>query len=99
MRVESFQNISWTRSFISRPADPVQNTLMVVCQICKRNFSIKTKGTLEILYHHRIEKHLRRDQSWRYEHLKSGDPITVKIKRRVRGRDGKLLNKLQLADE
>ena len=32
---------------------------------------------MEILRHHRTEKHLRRDQRWRYEHLKSTDPITL----------------------
>ena len=72
---------------------------MVWCHICKRNFSIKTKGTLEILRHHRSEKHLRRDHRWRYEHLKTVDPITGKVQHRVRGRDGKLLNKVKLANE
>ena len=99
MREEFFRKIGWARSFISGPADPVHNPLMVWCHICKRNFSIKTKGTLEILRHHRSEKHLRRDQRWRYEHLKTVDPISGKIQHRVRGRDGKLLDKLKLADE
>ena len=72
---------------------------MVWCHTCKRNFSIKTKETLEILRNHRSEKHLRRDQRWRYEHLKTVDPIIGKVQHRVRGRDGKLLNKLKLADE
>ena len=80
MREEFFRKIGWTRSFISGPADPLHNPLMVWCHICKRNFSINTKGTLEILRHHRSEKHLRRDQRWRYEHLKTVDPITGKIR-------------------
>ena len=99
MREEFFRKISCTRSFISGFADPVHNPLMVWCHICKRNFSIKTKGTLEILRHHRGEKHLRRDQRWRYEHLKAADPITGKVQHRVSGRDGKLLNKLKPADK
>ena len=62
MREEFFEKTGWTRSFIYGPADPLRNPLMVWCHICKRSFSIKTKGTMEILRHHRTEKHLRRDQ-------------------------------------
>ena len=72
---------------------------MVWCHICKKNISIKTKGTLEILRHHRTEKHLRRDQKWRYEHLKSVHPVTGKVQHRVRGRNEKILSKIELAKE
>ena len=100
MREEFFAKIGWTRSFISGPADPIHNPCMVWCHICKKNFSIGTKETREILRHHRTEKHLRRDQRWRYEnHLKSTDPITLKTQHRVRGRNGKILTKLELAKE
>ena len=54
---------------------------------------------MEILRRHRTEKHLRRDQRWRYEHLKSTDPITLKTQHRVRGRNGKILSKIELAKE
>ena len=54
---------------------------------------------MEILRHHRTEKHLRKDQRWRYEHLKSTYPITLKTQHRVRGRNGKILTKLELAKE
>ena len=70
---------------------------MVLCHICKKNFSIRSKWTLEILRHHGTEKHIRRDQIWRYEHLKSTDPITLKTQHRVRGRNGKILSKIELA--
>ena len=99
MREEFFAKIGWTRSFISGPADPVHNPHMVWCHVCKKNFSIKTKGPFEILRHHRSERHLRRDQRWRYEHLRSVDPVTGKIQHRVRGRNGKLLTKIELAKE
>ena len=99
MREEFFSKIAWTRSFISGPADPLHNPHMVWCHMCKKNFSIKTKGTVEILRHHRTEKHLRRDQRWRYEHLKTVDDVTGKVHHRVRGRDGKILNKSDLAQE
>ena len=99
MREEFFSKIAWTRSFISGPADPLHNPYMVWCHMCKKNFSIKTKGTVEILRHHRTEKHLRRDQRWRFEHLKTVDDVSGKVHHRVRGRDGKLLNKSDLAQE
>ena len=99
MREEFFAKIGWTRSFISGPADPVHNPHMVWCHVCKKNFSIKTKGPFEILRHHRSERHLRRDQRWRNEHLRSVDPVTGKIQHRVRGRNGKLLTKIELAKE
>ena len=60
---------------------------------------MKTKRVVEILRHHRTEKHLRRDQRWRYEHLRSVDPVTGKIQHRVRGRNGKILSKDELVQE
>ena len=99
MREEFFSKIGWTRSFISGPADPLHNPLMVWCHICKKNFSIKSKGPYEILRHHRTARHLRRDQRWRYEHLRSVDPVTGKTQHRVRGGNGKLLTKVELARE
>ena len=99
MREEFFSKIAWTRSFISGPADPLHNPYMVWCHMCKKNFSIKTKGTVEILRHHRTKKHLRRDQRWRFEHLKTIDDVSGKVQHRVRGRDGKILNKSDLAQE
>ena len=54
---------------------------------------------MEILRHHRTERHLRRDQRWRYEHLKSTDPVTLKTQHRVRGKNGKILTRLELAKE
>ena len=87
MREELFKKIGWTKSFISAPADPIHKPLIVLCHICKRNFSIKTKATVKIRRHHRTEKHPKRDQRWRYEHLKSVDPVTDKVQHRVRVRD------------
>ena len=99
MKEEFFSKIGWTRSFISGPADPLHNPYMVWCHICKKNLSVKTKGTLEILRHHRTEKHLRKDQRWRYEHLKSVHPVSGKVQHRVRGRNGKILSEIELAKE
>ena len=99
MKEEFFSKLGWTRSFITGPADPLHNPYMVWCHICKKNISVKTEGTLEILRHHRTENHFRRDQRWRYEHLKSVDPVTGKVQHRVRGRNGKILTKIELAKE
>ena len=99
MREEFFAKIGWTRSSISGPADPLHNPYMVWCHMCKKNISIRSKGTMEIFRHHGTEMHLRRDQRWRYEHLRSVDPVTNKLQHRVRGRNGKLLTKIELARE
>ena len=93
------QKIGRTRSFISGPADPFHNPHMVWCHMCTKNFFVKTKGTVEILRHHRTEKHLRRDQQWRYEHLKSVNTVTGKVQHMVRGRNGKILSKIEQAQE
>ena len=90
MKEEFFAKIGWARFFISGPAEPLHNPHMVWCHMCKKNISIRTKGTVEILRHHRTQKNLRRDQRWRYEHIKSVNSITGKTHYRVRGRDGKL---------
>ena len=42
---------------------------------------------------------MRKDQRWRYEYLKSVDPVTKKVQHRVRGRDVRILNRLELAKE
>ena len=99
MKEEFFPKIGWTRSYISGPVDPLHNPHMVLCHICKKIISVKTKGTLEILRNHRPEKHLRKDQRWRYEHLKSVPAVTGKVQHRVRGRNGKVLSKIELAKE
>ena len=54
---------------------------------------------MEILRHQGTEKHLRKDQKWRYEHRKTTDPVTNKVHHRVRGREGKLLSMIELAKE
>ena len=39
--------------------------------------------------------HLRKDQHWRYEYLKSVDLVTKRVQHRVRGRDGRMLIELE----
>ena len=58
-----------------------------------------SKGPREIERHFKTERHLRRDQRWRYENLKTVDPISGDEIHQVRGRDTKLLTKFQLAKE
>ena len=37
MQEEFFAKTEWTRSFISGPADPLNNPYMVWCHMCKKN--------------------------------------------------------------
>ena len=88
--------MEWTRRFVSGPVDPMWNKYKFYCQICKANISIYGKGAREILRHHSTEKHLRKDQRWRYEYLYRVDSITRSKIHQVRGKDGKLLTPYQL---
>ena len=99
MKEAYFQGMEWTRTFVSGPMDPRWNPYKFYCQICKANISIYGKGAREILRHHSTEKHLRKDQRWRYEYLYSVDPVTRVKVHQVRGKDGKLLTPYQLEFE
>ena len=101
MKEAHFEGMEWTRTFVSGPVDPnlKWNRYKFYCQICKANISIYAKGAREILRHHSSEKHLRKDQRWRYEYLYKVDPITKARIPQVRGKDGKLLTPYQLALE
>ena len=70
------------------------------------NFTAKLDGKLiygrglkEILRHHATERHLRKDQRWRYEHSVIEDPVTHVVRHYVRGKDMKLLTPLELEVE
>ena len=75
MRDEFFVKIGWTRSFISGPTDSLHNPYMVWCHICKKNFSVRSKGSAEILRHHKTQKHLCKGQRWRYEYLRKSTQL------------------------
>ena len=96
MKEEYFDSMPWTRVFVSGPLDPKWNPNKIYCQICKCNVSIKAKGPKEILRHYAAERHLRKDQRWRYEYLPIEDPITKKLRHQVRGKDRKILSHYQL---
>ena len=96
MKEAFFKGMEWTKTFVSRPVDPQWNPYKFYCQLCKANISIYGKGAREILRHHSTEKHLRKDQRWRFEHLSKVDPITRRTTHQVRGKDGKLLTPYQL---
>ena len=99
MKEAYFKGMEWTRTFISGPVDPKWNKYKFYCQICKANLSIYSKGAREILRHHSTEKHLPKDQRWRYEYLYKVDPVTKARYPQVRGKDGKFLSPYQLALE
>ena len=96
MKGAYFRGMEWTRMFVSGPVDPRWNPYKFYCQNGKANISIYGKGAREILRHHSSEKHLRKDQRWRYEHLYKVDPVTKTKVHQVRGRNGKLLSPYQL---
>ena len=76
--------------------DPKWNRYKFYCQICKGNVSIYGRGVKEILHHYATERHLRKDQRWRYEYMGIKDPVTKTIRHQVRGRDGKILSPYDL---
>ena len=91
--------MAWTRTFVSGPMDPQWNPYKFYCQICKGNISIYGRGAKEILRHHSTERHLRKDQRWRYEHLTVEDPVTKVIHHHVRDSKGLILSPKDLRRE
>ena len=99
MKETYFKGVEWTRTFVSGPVDPKWNRYKFYCQICRANISIYGKGAREFLWHHSSEKHLRKDQRWRYEYLYKIDPVTKARIPQVRCKDGNLLSPFQLSLE
>ena len=99
MKEAYFKGIQWTRTFVTGPLDPEYNKHKFYCQICKTNVSISSKGAREIVRHFQCEAHFRKDQRWRYEHLKKKDGVTGRIVHEVRGKKGQLLTPLELERE
>ena len=99
MRDDYFKRMRWARIFISGPTNPLKNKYRVFCHICKKNLSMYSKGPREIERHFKTERHLRRDERWRYEYLRTVDPVTGEDIHQVRGRDTKVLTKFELAKE
>ena len=91
-----FRKIEWTRTFVSGPMDPLTNPHCFYCQICRRNVSIYGKGAAEVKRHYSSREHFRKDQKWRYVHLKRVDAVTGNVNHFVRDRKGNLLGKFDL---
>ena len=49
--------------------------------------------------HFQAESHFRKDQRWRYEHLKKKDKATDLVTNEVRGKNGQILTPLELERE
>ena len=99
MREAYSRGIKWTRTFVTRSLDPEHNWLQFYCQIWKANISIFSKGAREIVRHYQSESHLRKDQHWRFEHLRSVEKVTGQIRHEVRGKDGRVLTALEMEKE
>ena len=96
MKEAYFKGMERTKTFVSGPVDPRSNPYKFYCQICKGNVSIYGRGAPEILRHHATERHLRKDQRWRLEHLATEDPVTKTVTHHIRGRDGRRLTPFEL---
>ena len=94
-----FRKIEWARVFVSGPMNPLENPHCFYCQICCRNVSIYGKGAAEVKRHFSSREHFRRDQKWRYVHLRKTDPITGNVSHFVRDKRGNLLGHLELEQE
>ena len=99
MKEAYLNGIKWTRTFVTGPLDPEHNRHKFYCQICKTNVSIFSKEAREIIRHYQTESHLRKDQRWRFEHLRIADKIIGQLKHEVRGKDGHVLTALELEKE
>ena len=93
MKEAYFKGIQWTRTFVTGPLDPEHNKHKFLCQICKTNVSIFSKGAREIV------RLFRKDQRWRFEHLKKKDEVTGRIVHEVRGKKCQLLTPLDFERE
>ena len=58
-----------------------------------------SRGLGEIRRHFKRERHFRKDQRWRYEHLTTVHPITKAVRHHVLGRDAKELTETELLRE
>ena len=67
--------------------------------MCKTNVSICSKRAREIVRHYQSESHLRKDQRWRYEHLRRTDQLTGVVSYKVRGKDGQVLTPFEIEKE
>ena len=85
MKEAYFKGISWTRTFVTGPLDPEHNKYKFYCQIRK------------IVRHFQAESHLRKDQRWRFEHLRLIDKVAGQIKQKS-GEEWANLNTLRAGE-
>ena len=99
MKEAYFKGIQWTRTFVTGPLDLEHNKHKVYRQIFKSNVSISTKRAREIVRHFQCESHFRKDQRWRFEHLRTKDKVTGQVVHEVRGKNGQVITPLELERE
>ena len=58
-----------------------------------------SKGAREIVRHFQAESHFRKDQRWRYEHLKKTDRVTGQVVYEVRRKNWQIQTPLKLEKE
>ena len=99
MKRAYLKGIQWTRTFVTGPLESEHNKHKFYCQICKTNVSMFSKGAREIVRHFQCNSHFRKDQRWRFEHLKKKDKVTGRVVHEFRGKKGQLLTPLELERE
>ena len=93
MKEAYFKGMEWTKTFFPDLLTPDGTDTSFTAKFTRAIFPFTAEG---ILRHHATERHLRKDQRWRYELLSIEDPITKAVKHGVRGRDGMLLTPYEL---
>ena len=71
----------FAKIFATGPKNPLKNRHCFYCMICRRNVSMKSRGSYELQQHFQREHHLRADQRFRARYHPS----------KIRGSDGRTL--------
>ena len=88
---EMLEIASFAKIFVTGPENPLKNRHCFYCIICRRNVSMKSRGSYELKRHFQREQHLRADQRFRARYHPS----------KVRGSDERTLygSKLEVENE
>ena len=79
----------FAKVFATGPEDPLKSRHCFFCMLCKKNFSMKSRGLYKLKRHYQLNCHLRIDQRFRERYCPG----------KVRGRDARVLYGLKLEKE
>ena len=69
LTTDMFHQYPFIRLFATGPRNMDHNRHKFYCRLCKRNFSLKTKGIGEVKKHFRSRKHFTADQQYRLQNF------------------------------